>query len=365
MNEKEEGFNSLLSVNSFGSFWLMKSGVTLSFLFPNRAVGAKLCNFDGCSKSKYAAFDYCGRTHAEEALKKNGKQVKLPSGPCYKCKLDSCSAVVFYDQALGRVHDFCSFTHAQKYKALNPPNPNALNATSLPVCSLPGCITKVYVDESTEPHMDRVFKGDSWELGLLTRKHREYLPLAQYFTSNWLKTDSTPTVERIYKITPPTAVQEAYRSKSITNNRMKLFHGSKMSETCSFGIKLNKAPCTLDDCSMCQIAKHGFKLAKAGSNRYPINLRYGFGLYFSPCSGKSNDYVGKDENHSGKVFRVMYVCEVALGNVYETTKLFDEKPTEYDSVHGKASPGALNYDEYVVYDEKCAIPTHAIVYSLR
>ncbi|KAJ2998495.1 hypothetical protein HDV02_004503 [Globomyces sp. JEL0801] len=302
---------------------------------------AKLCNFDGCSKSKYAKFDYCGRTHAEEALKKNGKQVKLPSGPCYKCKLDSCSAVVFYDQALGRVHDFCSFTHAQKYKALNPPNPNALNATSLPVCSLPGCIAKVYVDESTGEPFDYC--------GRFRLNNGVYYLLQNHIWIEFsrLKTDSTPTAERIYKITPPTAVQEAYRSKSITNNRMKLFHGSKMSETCSFGIKLNKAPCTLDDCSMCQIAKHGFKLAKAGSNR------------------KSNDYVGKDENHSGKVFRVMYVCEVALGNVYETTKLFDEKPTGYDSVHGKASPGALNYDEYVVYDEKCAIPTHAIVYSLR
>jgi hypothetical protein len=54
-----------------------------------------------------------------------------------------------------------------------------------------------------------------------------------------------------------------------------------------------------------------------------------------------------------------------LGKIYETIALNDVKPTGYDSVHGKKSLGGLNYDEFAVYDEKCAIPTHAIVYTLE
>jgi hypothetical protein len=270
---------------------------------------SKLCHLHGCPRTKHSNFDFCGRTHAAEALKMKGKTLKLPGGPCYKYKLDTCSSIIHYDAALDRVHDFCSLKHAQIHKKSNTPPRNSLMAETQAVCSLPGCVAKVFVDENsgeafdycgrshstlakqrsllpvTELGVDRVFKGDTWELQLLTKKHREHLPITHFFKKSWLKTDSTPTVERIYKITLSAVLQEAYRSKDITTNRMKLFHGSKMSDYCSFGSVLNKAPCIRDDCSMCQIAKHGFKLAKAGSNNYSINLRYGPGLYFSPCSG--------------------------------------------------------------------------------
>ena len=106
-------------------------------------------------------------------------------------------------------------------------------------------------------------------------------------------------------------------------------------------------------------------------------LRYGKGVYFSGTSGKSNDYSSGTERvrrmgrHLGDVrWRGMFLCNVVSGKTHSTTasKLSAEelvriKERGCDSVEGKEGKH-LNYDELVIYNPECAVPTHLIIYAL-
>ena len=104
------------------------------------------CGISGCHKPVFTdlrtniAHDFCGRSHAALALvpallpcalcspflpcppaasdrrsQDRGMIAALqtPHGKCHRCKLHGCAKTVFFDQAKGRVHDFCSRRHAQ------------------------------------------------------------------------------------------------------------------------------------------------------------------------------------------------------------------------------------------------------------
>jgi len=102
-------------------------------------------------------------------------------------------------------------------------------------------------------------------------------------------------------------------------------------------------------------------------------LRYGEGIYFSPVSGKSNDYNNESlrvrNSHRGKSrnWKCMFLCVVALGKSFETSQGFldaDEcPPSGYDSVVGLTDQD-LNYGEACIYNTHQAIPSYLIVYSL-
>lgn len=64
-------------------------------------------------------------------------------------------------------------------------------------------------------------------------------------------------------------------------------------------------PCGRQDCSVCSICTHGFKLRGflgRTAQRTSVNLRYGEGLYFSSVSGKANDYAFESEKVRARCF---------------------------------------------------------------
>ena len=148
---------------------------------------------------------------------------------------------------------------------------------------------------------------------------------------------------------------------------------------CTFGIDIGctTSPCPDPTCGVCNICRAGFELERSGTNPGRIMaLRYGKGVYFSGTSGKSNDYSGGTQRmrrvrHKGNVrWRAMFLCNVVAGKTHSTTesKLNDEtlariKQQGADSVEGKVGRH-LNYDELVIYNPTCAVPTHPIVYAL-
>ena len=73
------------------------------------------CGLPGCHKSVHVdpdtgvEHDYCGRTHAEQAL----GELQDPHGCCHECKLNGCVESVYFEADTGRVHDFCCNTHAE------------------------------------------------------------------------------------------------------------------------------------------------------------------------------------------------------------------------------------------------------------
>ncbi|KAG6555446.1 hypothetical protein Mapa_002674 [Marchantia paleacea] len=116
-------------------------------------------------------------------------------------------------------------------------------------------------------------------------------------------------------------------------------------------------------CGVCGIIEHGLMLCKAKQPGYSFQ-RYGPGIYSTPISSKSDNYV-KQSGYK----RAIFLCKVLLGKAFKTPKSRMEDltapPEGYDSVWGIARSGPgnhLNYDEFVVYDSDAILPTHIIIY---
>ncbi|KAH3745603.1 ankyrin repeat protein [Pelomyxa schiedti] len=137
-------------------------------------------------------------------------------------------------------------------------------------------------------------------------------------------------VERIYALKKPTE-HERFEA-GITPHDM-LFHGSKI-------------------CNWVGILSRGLLLPKSvvalGGKRTDYGL-LGGGLYFAGSAGASAKYTSTGSRGT----RLMLVCRVALGSVYDTSleqPQLMNPPTGFQSVHGVPGPGSFVDDEFVVYD---------------
>ena len=111
---------------------------------------------------------YCGRSHAREALEKDGKQLPPPHGTCHTCQLPGCDRPVCFEH--GRVHEFCSKRHASQAIACGlHPAPisdprvgrqgvgaaaNTKGASFANVCSFPECLKPRFFDMKSELQYD-------------------------------------------------------------------------------------------------------------------------------------------------------------------------------------------------------------------
>ena len=114
---------------------------------------------------------------------------------------------------------------------------------------------------------------------------------------------------------------------------------------------------------------------RTGGPPGPRWLRYGAGLYFSRCSGKSNDYTQVRATQPGPrssqsvPHHSMLLCKVALGRNKKTLnddrELTKEKLLNegYDSISGNAGVD-LNFPEDVIFDSDAALPSYLITYCL-
>ncbi|CBJ32325.1 conserved unknown protein [Ectocarpus siliculosus] len=201
--------------------------------------------------------------------------------------------------------------------------------------------------------------------------------LCDLFNARWIKPrpENGVSIVRIFSIQVSREVREKHeRYKGKFGNLCQRFHGTSCNEGCNFMVdpQGGQAPCGESSCSVCNICKLGFQLGPnvartARATRFP--LRYGAGIYLTSVSGKANDYASRSAKKVGELeLRCMFVASVALGNTFKTTSArlpADQcPPPGYHSVVGEAGQ-RLNFDEFVVYKEEAALPTHLIVYALR
>eukprot|EP01094_Clydonella_sp_ATCC50884_P021154 TRINITY_DN4583_c0_g1_i1.p1 TRINITY_DN4583_c0_g1~~TRINITY_DN4583_c0_g1_i1.p1 ORF type:complete len:479 (-),score=112.80 TRINITY_DN4583_c0_g1_i1:118-1554(-) len=114
------------------------------------------CTLPGCSRPCYVAdrvvHDFCGRTHAKQALRQ-GVIPKLdpPHGSCQQCALQGCSETVYFDASTSRVHDFCSWRHSRLAMERGEWPQGDTSGSS--ECELPGCSDLCYKDPLTHEEM--------------------------------------------------------------------------------------------------------------------------------------------------------------------------------------------------------------------
>ena len=315
------------------------------------------CTLPGCTRPVHRdaatgiAHDYCGRTHAREALEAQGAALADPHGKCHTCKLPGCGEPVYYDRATGRVHDFCCRSHAVEAvsRGIVPPSNRPLQGRSSADnrCSLPGCSAPRYRDPSSgfehdfcgrthareasaqgllpagaagpnvpSAGVDRVWRGRAgvaYALSVLTNAHPKYQGIKQQFLAAWQHPAprGLPTVMRVLQIRNPADVYARYHAyRAWVGNEQRRFHGTSLAARCSFGIDVTQPPCTDPSCAVCTICASSFDLQHAGSARVGGFFRYGRGLYFSRVSSKSNDYnINSQRDNPKSLGAGSYRCE--------------------------------------------------------
>ncbi|CAE8641545.1 unnamed protein product [Polarella glacialis] len=384
---------------------------------------ATMCVLQGCTRPAWigagVVHKYCGRTHAAQDL---GWHLKEPHGYCHRCNLEGCNQTVYFDEAAGRVHDFCSKGHADEAIEdgdWQPSNKRRTANSPQQRCSLPGCAAPRYNDQSTghlhdfcgRSHallakqrglvglaagppiaqylpqaVERVFGGtgrDDYSVAVLTRQHPKYEGIKEQFLDRWVHPGPKPRVRRLLQVRNTQTVYNQYQAYLGTQVRQgyqtehRRFHGTSLSPQCSFGIDMASTLCTQNDCAVCGICRYGFDIDRQGaSGSLRLALRYGVGHYFSRTSSKSNDYAGASERQSaGQRTRLMFLCKVAPGPSFEAKEISMSDDDLAEQVHGRgytsveakntAEGGPLNHDELVIYQNEAAIPSYLIVYELQ
>jgi len=374
---------------------------------------AVVCALPGCHKPVWASagiqHDYCGRTHAQQAL----GQLPAPHGICHTCNLHGCEEQVYFDEETGRVHDFCCKTHAEQAIAngewrtsLRSQRAGSSNQLR---CALPGCNAPRFTEagpyarqhdfcgrthallardrgltgttaglpiaQERPETVDRVFSGggtDAYTIAVLTRQHPKYDNIKQQFLNSWVHPGPKPRVRRLLQVRNAAHVYEEYqRYQSNRPSEVRRFHGTSLSEHCSFGVDLRATPCTQNDCAVCGICRVGFDLDRGNPNGASrMSLRYGVGHYFSRTSSKSNDYATNSERClAGRRTRMMFLCKVVPGRIFDASEESmspDEIPPGFDSLEARSTSqgGPLNHDELVIYRNDAAIPSYLIVYEI-
>ena len=246
--------------------------------------GVRMCDLEGCERPVWVGagivHKYCGRSHARDALEREGKELQAPHGCCHACRLPRCSNPVAVEQN-GRVHDFCCLLHAEEAveQGRHPKSNRKLVDAVDKWCSYPDCDKQRFRDiERGFDHdfcgryhaakaaevglapvpadragkVSRVWKGrpgaPPYTLSVLTREHEKYTSVVSQFESAWKHPGRTPEVRRVLQIRNPNEVFNRYtRFKTSAGDagEERRFHGTTLASSCSFAMDIKQPPCKL------------------------------------------------------------------------------------------------------------------------
>jgi len=216
---------------------------------------------------------------------------------------------------------------------------------------------------------------------------RRYKSVVNQFTKSWRHPRSKKSrynkIIRVVQVKPPYHLRLRYNKfKSRLEKRHKFtrrglqrgnerrrWHGTYC-RNCKF-LKNNLANdghCESSKrCVICSIINTGFRKPKPKPGRAE---KFGFGMYFSSTSSKSDDYTGVRQNGMAKPargVRALILCKVSVGRACKARRSMPNRtraPKGFNSVIGQ--PGVtpkINYDELITYDVAQNTPAYLIIYS--
>lgn len=201
----------------------------------------------------------------------------------------------------------------------------------------------------------------------VNEENSAYRKVADQFIEQWKHPTSKPTVVQIWKIYGDKESNDKFarykldverRTNEPGGNTRRRWHGTI--RACRLGDENFRQFCTNRPCSLCDIIRSSFKLAKAGAR---TNFgRFGAGIYTSATSSKANDYV---EEVGGSPHKAILMSNVVMGIPIKLTTNqpnLTQPPTGYDSVVGEPG-GDLNYDESIVYNNDAIRPRYLVIYD--
>ncbi|GBE87736.1 hypothetical protein SCP_1104130 [Sparassis crispa] len=360
------------------------------------------CSYPDCSKTVWQDPDgsysaYCSRSHLEKAQFTAGELCK------------NCQTRPVYVEN-GRSHDFCGVRCATAYRNGTQIRRDAPAQSTESQCKLVECKRPVYVDDDgvpgeycSESHRLKAVRAGAAEACLfcglapkarindrysdfcsrrckedavdsapiilqLQKSHDAYIEVEEQFKDTWKHSTNVPVVHQIWKIYGSKNANDTFdryrlslerRTGKKDGNTQRRWHGTI--RACTLGdSELLRELCTSETCSLCNIIRSSFQLARAGER---TNFgRFGAGIYTSGTSSKANNYVAET---GGSSYKSVLLNEVIMGEgikLHTGDETLTEPPPGYDSVIGEPG-GDLNYDESIVYTNDAIRPIFLILYQ--
>jgi len=198
--------------------------------------------------------------------------------------------------------------------------------------------------------------------------HQAYKSVAKQFQQSWRHNTACPGVCAIYKIVSTEASLKRYQMYldeveargnfvamgKAPGNEKRRWQGTK--RKCYIGDSGVTAFCTDPECSLCRIIQTSYFPPGRGM--------FGTGIYTSSVSSKSNDF-SKNVTINSE-WKAMLLNNVVVGygkKLIQRNNTLTAPPPGYDSILAEVSPGKLNYDRLVVYQNNAIRPSYLVMYK--
>jgi hypothetical protein len=136
----------------------------------------------------------------------------------------------------------------------------------------------------------------------------------------------------------------------VDGNELLRFYGTTV--VCSLGINGSSSLCTLDDCGVCQVLRHGF-LTKLESNG---------GVFTSSRSGRALESIELYEKDS-PVRKALIVCRVVAGRIHSPLERIQEMASSgFDSLAWRMG-SHYNIEELCVLNPRAILPCFVAIYK--
>ncbi|KAK7399920.1 hypothetical protein VNO78_11117 [Psophocarpus tetragonolobus] len=138
----------------------------------------------------------------------------------------------------------------------------------------------------------------------------------------------------------------------VDGNELLRFHGTSIS--CSLGLNGSSTLCTLDQCRVCDILKHGFSANQ--------EFHGALGVYTTSSSGKAIDSVCSS-NESDKKRMCVVLCRVIAGRIHNPLQEIKEITVpEFDALVKKISDQS-EIEELIVLNPRAVLPCFLVIYN--
>ncbi|XP_027343287.1 uncharacterized protein LOC113855857 [Abrus precatorius] len=138
----------------------------------------------------------------------------------------------------------------------------------------------------------------------------------------------------------------------VDGNELLRFHGTTIA--CSLGVNGSSSLCTLDQCGVCQILRHGFSANQ--------EFQGTVGVFTTSTSGKAIDSIGS--SNKSVLRKSVIVCRVIAGKIHNPLQEIQEVThSGFDSVIKKIND-LSDIEELNVLNPRAVLPCFVVIYKL-
>ncbi|XP_020222129.1 uncharacterized protein LOC109804713 [Cajanus cajan] len=148
-------------------------------------------------------------------------------------------------------------------------------------------------------------------------------------------------------------VQNDHPRCLVDGNELLRFHGTTIA--CSLGSNASSTLCTLDECGVCQILRHGF----SANQEFHGSL----GVYTTSTSAKAIDSICITPNNNFVMRKSVMVCKVIAGKIYNPLQEIKEMTDPgFDSLVKKILDQS-EIEELIVLNPRAVLPCFLVIYN--